>query len=264
MSEESAGELANGPSDGPAGGPAVTWADRFQLPQITRRGEIAALSLVRSTVKGLFGNLKPTTEPTASDRLRALVMDVVKDSPVLTSIDEQTPVEVRLHLQEGFGKPLLVDVDLLLFIDQAAFDALLEAQRNVQKETAEQDTLASEKVAWDSGPSTGRPAVVGLLMDLFERVVIALWDNDQIAPVSIRGRMLALHGNPGDQDFLVPADHEWFEGLTGLTESGTQVVPDGQALIFDMTDLGYEDEIARVLDLYERYGSPAFDPSWRP
>jgi len=32
----------------------------------------------------------------------------------------------------------------------------------------------------------------------------------------------------------------------------------------DMTALGFEDEIARPDELYDRYGAPECDPAWRP
>ncbi|MDN6566553.1 MAG: pyridine nucleotide-disulfide oxidoreductase [Actinomyces sp.] len=81
-----------------------------------------------------------------------------------------------------------------------------------------------------------QPLAETVAHDLLDRVARAAWDNPELAPVAVRGRLLAA-------------------GPAGAEPTTT---------LADMTSLGYEDEIARPADLYARYGAPASDPRWRP
>ena len=94
-------------------------------------------------------------------------------------------------------------------------------------------------------------ALAILLSDLLERLVEDCWDNPEIAPVAVRGRVIAVH------DHLSRAGEiKHTRRHVGVSESET--------LILDMRDLGFQDETGRVGDLYSRYGSPKADPDWRP
>lgn len=112
---------------------------------------------------------------------------------------------VHVEVGEGFGRPSLVSIDLVV----SAADVLS------QREAA---TRA---------------------LDAVTRVT---WNNDEMAPVSVRARVLLAH-----------------DDATDLEAPGAQT-----DTVVDMSALGFADEIARPDELYDRYGAPECDPTWRP
>lgn len=112
---------------------------------------------------------------------------------------------VHVEVGEGFGRPSLVSIDVVV----SAADVLS------QREAA---TRA---------------------LDAITRVT---WNNDEMAPVSVRARVLLAH-----------------DDATDLEAPGAQT-----DTVVDMSALGFADEIARPDELYDRYGAPDCDPTWRP
>lgn len=109
---------------------------------------------------------------------------------------------VHVEVGEGFGRPSLVSIDVVV----ASSDALSE-----------------------------REAATRAL----DAITRATWNNPEMAPVSVRARVLLAH-----DDLEVPGAHN--------------------DTIVDMSALGFADEIARPDELYDRYGAPECDPAWRP
>ena len=115
---------------------------------------------------------------------------------------------VNVEVGEGFGRPCLVSIDVVL----PAQDALTD------------------------------PVAATLALD---EVTRATWNNDEMAPVSVRARILVARTDDNDEE--------------SLAAPGAQT-----DAVVDMTALGFEDEIARPDELYIRYGAPEGDPAWRP
>ena len=112
---------------------------------------------------------------------------------------------VHVEVGEGFGRPSLVSIDIVV----ASSDVLSE------RETA---TRA------------------------LDGITRATWNNPEMAPVSVRARVLVAHDEAGD-----------------LEAPGAQT-----DTVVDMSALDFADEIARPDELYDRYGAPECDPAWRP
>ena len=112
---------------------------------------------------------------------------------------------VHVEVGEGFGRPSLVSIDVVV---------------------APSDALSEREVATRA-------------LDAITRVT---WNNPEMAPVSVRARVLAAHDEVGD-----------------LEAPGAQT-----DTVVDMSALGFADEIARPDELYDRYGAPECDPAWRP
>ena len=112
---------------------------------------------------------------------------------------------VHVEVGEGFGRPSLVSIDVVV----SAADVLSE-----------------------------REAATRAL----DAITRATWNNPEMAPVSVRARVLVAHDEAGD-----------------LEAPGAQT-----DTVVDMSALGFADEIARPDELYDRYGAPECDPAWRP
>ncbi len=112
---------------------------------------------------------------------------------------------VHVEVGEGFGRPSLVSIDVVV---------------------ASSDELSEREAA----------------MRALDAITRATWNNPEMAPVSVRARVLVAHDEAGD-----------------LEAPGAQT-----DTIVDMSALGYADEIARPDELYDRYGAPECDPAWRP
>ena len=110
-----------------------------------------------------------------------------------------------MEVGEGFGRPSLVSIDVVV----ASSDALSE-----------------------------REAATRAL----DAITRATWNNPEMAPVSVRARVLLAHDEVDD-----------------LEAPGVQT-----DTVVDMSALGFADEIARPDELYDRYGAPECDPAWRP
>ena len=112
---------------------------------------------------------------------------------------------VHVEVGEGFGRPSLVSIDIVV---------------------ASSDALSEREVATRA----------------LDAITRATWNNPEMAPVSVRARVLAAHDEAGD-----------LEAPGAQTET-----------VVDMSALGFADEIARPDELYDRYGAPECDPAWRP
>ena len=112
---------------------------------------------------------------------------------------------VHVEVGEGFGRPSLVSIDVVV---------------------ASSDALSEREVA----------------IRALDAITRATWNNPEMAPVSVRARVLLSRDAAGD-----------------LEAPGAQT-----DTIIDMSALGFADEIARPDELYDRYGAPECDPAWRP
>lgn len=112
---------------------------------------------------------------------------------------------VHVEVGEGFGRPSLVSIDVVV----SAADFLSQCEAATRA------------------------------LDAITRVT---WNNDEMAPVSVRARVLLAHDEVDD-----------------LEAPGAQT-----DTVVDMSALGFADEIARPDELYDRYGAPDCDPAWRP
>lgn len=112
---------------------------------------------------------------------------------------------VHVEVGEGFGRPSLVSIDVVV----SAADFLSQCEAATRA------------------------------LDAITRVT---WNNDEMAPVSVRARVLLAHDEVDD-----------------LEAPGAQT-----DTVVDMSALGFADEIARPDELYDRYGAPECDPAWRP
>lgn len=112
---------------------------------------------------------------------------------------------VHVEVGEGFGRPSLVSIDVVV---------------------ASSDELSEREAATRA----------------LDAITRATWNNPEMAPVSVRARVLVAHDDAGD-----------------LEAPGAQT-----DTVVDMSALGFADEIARPDELYDRYGAPECDPAWRP
>ena len=112
---------------------------------------------------------------------------------------------VHVEVGEGFGRPSLVSIDVVV---------------------VSSDALSEREVATRA----------------LDAITRATWNNPEMAPVSVRARVLVAHDEAGD-----------------LEAPGAQT-----DTVVDMSALGFTDEIARPDELYDRYGAPECDPAWRP
>ena len=193
---------------------------RGQLPQIDGPLVIGALG-VGAIGAGIAWRALASTRGTGrTQRFVELVSSALEAAFPETFIDEagadfgeqvageRTAGErrvVNVEVGEGFGRPSLVSIDVVV----ASSDALSE------RETA---TRA------------------------LDAITRATWNNPEMAPVSVRARVLVAHDEVGD-----------------LEAPGAQT-----DTVVDMSALGFADEIARPDELYDRYGAPECDPAWRP
>ena len=121
---------------------------------------------------------------------------------------------VNVEVGEGFGRPSLVSIDVV-------------------------------------APASDELTNIEIAAQALDAVTAAAWNNPEMAPLSVRARiLLARDGVHADDD---RRDGEY----VGAPGAQTEVV-------VDMTALGFEDEIARPDELYARYGAPDCDPAWRP
>lgn len=193
---------------------------RGQLPQIAGPLVIGALG-VGAIGAGIAWRALASTRGTGrTQRFVELVSSALEAAFPETFIDEagadfgeqvageRTAGErrvVNVEVGEGFGRPSLVSIDVVV----ASSDALSE-----------------------------REAATCAL----DAITRATWNNPEMAPVSVRARVLVAHDEAGD-----------------LEAPGAQT-----DTVVDMSALGFADEIARPDELYDRYGAPECDPAWRP
>ena len=186
---------------------------RGRLPQIAGPLMIGALG-VGALGAGIAWRALSSTRGTGRTQRFVDLVTAALESGFPLRVDEAVAGEgvaraprrvVHVEVGEGFGRPSLVSIDVVV----SAADYLS------QREAA---TRA------------------------LDAVTRATWNNDEMAPVSVRARVLLAHDDAGD-----------------LEAPGAQT-----DTVVDMSALGFADEIARPDELYDRYGAPDCDPAWRP
>lgn len=220
-----------------------------RLPEITSTVSLAGLEFARAAVRDLLGNLKPTHRPGRDQRFRDLLVRDLRGAQVVGLVGEDLELQVRARVLQSFGKPTLVSFDLVILDPQNRLQHAREvylartAGRELEFAGLEEPELhladdGSVVVAGGRVVTTEEQSALAVLAtDLLDRAARAMWDNPELAPVAVRGRMLV---------------------------GPTQAEDDEETLLLDLRDIGYPDEIARAEDLFERYGPPAFDRAWRP
>lgn len=218
-----------------------------KIPQIASPLVIGALGVGALGAGIAMQAMRPSKRSGRSSRFRALLLSSVDEAlrARLEELAPSIPLEVSVEVGEGFGKPALV-----------AFDIFLPKGGGVS------------------------PAILSELLDVATK---AVWDNPELAPVAIRGRIITSFDAPARKD----AGGSWAgracsdeagpepeladsASAAGPTSAGSEeevTKEGGKAGVFvlaDMTVLGFLDETARPEDLFARYGSPASDPRWRP
>lgn len=168
-------------------------AGERRLPQIDNPVLIAAVGVGAMGLSAALRRLRLGGRGGRPDRFAQWVYKSLEKVSLGDAELDSIVRDMKVDVLEGFGKLPLVSVDL--YVD-------------------------------DGSPLWTSP----LGQDMLEVVSEHVWDNPEIAPVAVRGRLLS--------------------------------VVDGHQ-IADMEALGFDGEIARPADLYERFGPPASDPKWR-
>lgn len=184
---------------------------RGRLPQIAGPLMIGALG-VGALGAGIAWRALSSTRGTGRTQrfvdlaTAALEADFPLRADEAGDVDGDAPRRVvHVEVGEGFGRPSLVSIDVVV----ASSDALSEREAATRA------------------------------LDAVTRVT---WNNPEMAPVSVRARVLLTHDDAGD-----------VEAPGAQTDT-----------VVDMSALGFADEIARPDELYDRYGAPEHDPAWRP
>lgn len=192
-----------------------------RIPQIASPWAIGVLGLGALGAGIAMRAMRPPHRSGRSSRFRSLLLSGVGES-LRARVPGASPFDASVEVGEGFGKPALVSFDL----------------------------------SWPGGgagasdsPGPVPPLGPDLLAEALDAATRALWDNPELAPVAIRGRIIASAGIPE-------------EG--GADAGGAGAESPRVRVLADMTALGFLDETARPEDLFARYGSPASDPSWMP
>ena len=194
-----------------------------QIPQIGSPLMIGVLGLGALGAGIAFRAMKPTRRRGRSDRFETLIEAGIDD--VLTEkYWKDIHVDVSVNVGEGFGKPALVPFDITLDTDGAQ---------------CEEDDLR----------------------EILDGATHAVWDNGELAPLAIRGRIMAQILADADCDTEGQTDKNCISAdALDMSETGAA----SSIVMADMTLLGFEDGTARPTDLFERYGAPASDRNWRP
>lgn len=186
---------------------------RGRLPQIAGPLMIGALG-VGALGAGIAWRALSSTRGTGRTQRFVDLATAALDSGFPLRVDEAGAGEgaaraprrvVHVEVGEGFGRPSLVSIDVVV---------------------ASSDALSEREVATRA----------------LDAITRATWNNPEMAPVSVRARVLVAHDEVGD-----------------LEAPGAQT-----DTVVDMSALGFADEIARPDELYDRYGAPECDPAWRP
>ena len=194
-----------------------------QIPQIGSPLMIGVLGLGALGAGIAFRAMKPTRRRGRSDRFETLIEAGIDD--VLTEkYWKDIHFDVSVNVGEGFGKPALVTFDITLDTDGA--------------QCQEDD-----------------------LREILDGATHAVWDNGELAPLAIRGRIMAQILADANCDTEGQADKNCLSAdALDMSETGAA----SSIVMADMTLLGFEDGTARPTDLFERYGAPASDRNWRP
>ena len=186
---------------------------RGRLPQIAGPLMIGALG-VGALGAGIAWRALSSTRGTGRTQRFVDLATAALDSGFPLRVDEAGAGEgaaraprrvVHVEVGEGFGRPSLVSIDVVV---------------------ASSDELSEREAATRA----------------LDAITRATWNNPEMAPVSVRARVLVAHDDADD-----------------LEAPGAQT-----DTVVDMSALGFADEIARPDELYDRYGAPECDPAWRP
>ena len=188
---------------------------RGRLPQIAGPLMIGALG-VGALGAGIAWRALSSTRGTGRTQRFADLATSVLESAFPTRSDKSGSSEaatstrgprrvIHVEVGEGFGRPSLVSIDVVV---------------------RPSDPLADREEATRA----------------LDAITRATWNNPEMAPVSVRARVLVSHDDASD-----------------LEAPGAQT-----DTVIDMSALGFADEIARPDELYDRYGAPDCDPAWRP
>lgn len=180
------------PGSTPVNKAGLNGLDR-RLPQIDNPVVLGAAAVGAVGVGIALSHLRTSGRGGRSQRFTQWVSQAVGKALRDTPEEENVVHRVEVNVHEGFGKIPLVDVEV--FVDETSIN-------------------------WTTL----------LAVDLLEQIARVVWDNPEIAPVAVRGRLLSAHDG-----------HE----------------------ITNMSALGCDSEVARPTDLYERFGAPASDPRWQ-
>ena len=194
-----------------------------QIPQIGSPLLIGILGVGALGAGIAFRAMKPTRRRGRSDRFETLIEAGIDD--VLTEkCGKDIHFDVSVNVGEGFGKPALVTFDITVDTDGA--------------ECQEDD-----------------------LREILDGATQAVWDNGELAPLAIRGRIMAQVLADADCDTAGQTDQNSISAdALDMSETGAT----SSIVMADMTLLGFDDGTARPTDLFERYGAPASDRNWRP
>ena len=186
---------------------------RGRLPQIAGPLMIGALG-VGALGAGIAWRALSSTRGTGRTQRFVDLATAALDSGFPLRVDEAGAGEGAarvprrlLHVEggEGFGRPSLVSIDVVV---------------------ASSDALSEREVATRA----------------LDAITRATWNNPEMAPVSVRARVLVAHDAADD-----------------LEAPGAQT-----DTVVDMSALGFADEIARPEGPPDRDGAPECDPAWRP
>lgn len=224
---------------------------RMRLPQINSPAIVGALSVVATAGQAVMKNLQPHLPAARDQQIRQNLLDILETATKAGALENLELLDVRVSLREAFGKPTLISADLVV----VALPPVPHYAPNSASRSAPPPAPPQTQSAWTSTALTSAAPETPsefFLCDLFARLVERLWDNPVVAPVAIRGRVVAEMREPGST------------GQPGKDERVNQADTPATRTLLDMRDLGYQDEIGRPEDLYANYGAPAADPRWRP
>ena len=188
------------------------------IPWVPHRRSKLALWFGRRadwTLREFIGHIRPTPPPGRPERFAWLVRRSFQDRLLGLVARRAGGVDVRVEFLQAFGKPMMVNFDI-----------------SVTRDHYEQMEAA---LLTDGKEEESRNAYRVFVQDILDLGARALWDNPEIAPVALRGRIVIEPDGDGEVEVL-----------------------------HDLRDLGFVDEIARPEDCFRRYGPPASDPTWKP
>ncbi len=201
-----------------------------RLPQIDNPVIVGAIGLGLMGAGAVARTLHPRGRAGRRERFRQRIAEALARRA--GDAVELSPENLVVDVEESFGKPALVSVDIR--VDPAWVDRASGAESIAPGESRRGDTVDAQ------GARVLDDVVLPSMLELTARTA---WDNPEVAPVAVRGR------------------------VTLVTDAQASISPEPdhvERVLADMTLLGFPDEIARPGDLYDRYGAPASDPTWRP
>lgn len=235
-------------------------ASTRRFPQIDNPLLVGAAGLGALAVGATVRTLRPGRRGGRAERFRVLLARAaLRGNQGPDSL--LAPDDIAVEVHEAFGKPILVSVDVRLRAERVV--AVLGLQGEGAGLGAGPDGGPLESAARAAhGVDRARDLVPrATLVDLLTRIVEAAWDNPEIAPVAVRGRVLLVpESGAGRGRTAMRAE----AGTTGAHADGEAIDARTPLVIVGMEDLGFVDETARPSDLFDKFGAPDSDPSWRP